>query len=99
MSKIRQSARGKECQVRIVGVCNGRNDTVVWAHCNGLASGRGIGLKAKDLLGAYACSDCHDAYDRRTIPEHVDYEQIQQDFYAGHIRSLVILIDDGIIKI
>lgn len=99
MSKITKSAKGKECQVRIIGVCNGRNDTVVWAHCNGLASGRGIGLKAKDLLGAYACSACHDAYDRRTIPKHVDYEQIQQDFYAGHMRSLDILIDEGIVKL
>ncbi len=98
MSKITESARNQECQVRIIGVCNGNPETVVWAHCNGLASGRGLGLKAKDILGAYCCSDCHNAYDRRTIPKHVDYEQIQQDFFAGHMRSLDILIEKGLVK-
>lgn len=99
MSKIRESARGKECQVRIVGVCNGDSSTVVWAHANGLASGRGIGVKSNDLSGAYACSACHDAYDRRTKPFGVPYFVIKNDFFDGHLRSLQILIDDGVVKL
>ena len=99
MSKITKSAKGKECQVRIIGVCNGNNETVVWAHANGLESGRGMGFKANDLSGAYCCSSCHDIYDRRVNRSDVDYNDVLMDFYAGHLRSLQILIDDGIVKL
>ena len=99
MSKIRKSAKGKECQVRIIGVCNGNPETVVWAHANGFVSGKGIGMKSNDLLGSYACQSCHDYYDRRISGSHVDYDKIKLDFYEGHLRSLQILIDEGIVKL
>lgn len=99
MSKIRKSARNRECQVRIIGICNGNPETVVWAHANGLASGRGICLKSNDLSGAYACSACHAAYDRAVYKDTREYLQIENDFFHGHLRSLQILIDEGIVKI
>ena len=99
MSRITDSAKGQECQVRIPGVCSGDNSTVVWAHAIGLASGRGLGIKAPDLLGAYACHKCHDAYDRRIKPYGVLYHNVKECFYEGHLRSLKILIDEGIIKL
>jgi hypothetical protein len=98
VSKIRDSAKGQQCQVRIIGVCTGDSSTVVWAHANGLASGRGMGMKANDLSGAYACQACHDCYDRRIKPKGITYEQIELDFYAGHLRSLDILIQKGLVK-
>lgn len=98
MSRITESARGQECQVRIIGVCNGNSETVVWAHANGLASGRGIGLKANDLSGAYACQACHDYYDRRVFVPEEHYANIKVDFYEGHLRSLAILIEKGLVK-
>lgn len=98
MSKITESAKGQQCQVRIVGVCNGNPATVVWAHANGLASGRGMGLKANDLSGAYACQACHDYYDRRVFVPEEHYAKIKVDFYEGHLRSLVILIEKGLVK-
>lgn len=98
-SKITRSAKGKECQVRIIGVCNGNNETVVWAHANGLASGRGLWLKSNDLSGSYACSACHAAYDRAVFKDAEDYVQIENDFFHGHLRSLQILIDEGIVKL
>jgi hypothetical protein len=55
MSKYTKSARGQECQVRIPGVCNHNPETVVLAHLNGA----GMGKKALDIHGAYACFDCH----------------------------------------
>lgn len=97
-SKITRSARGMDCQIRIPGSCNSNPETVVWAHANGLASGRGMGMKANDLSGAYACEACHSAYDRRTRPKGINYEQIELDFYAGHLRSLDILIEKGLVK-
>lgn len=99
MSKIRKSAKNRECQVRIIGICNGNPETVVWAHANGLASGRGVWLKSNDLSGAYACSACHAAYDRAVYKDIREYLQIENDFFHGHLRSLQILIDEGIVKI
>ena len=98
MSRITDSAKGKECQVRIPGVCSGDNSTVVWAHAIGLASGRGLGIKSPDLLGAYACQKCHDAYDRRIKPYGILYHNVKECFYEGHLRSLVILIDEGLVR-
>lgn len=98
MSKITDSAKGQECQVRIPGVCSGDSSTVVWAHAIGTASGKGIGMKSHDVLGAYACRKCHDAYDRRIITNH-DRQFIEYCFMEGHMRSLRILIDRGLVKI
>ena len=97
MSKITQSANGQECQIRIPGVCNGNNETVVWCHANGLASGRGNWLKSNDIMGAYGCSACHDVYDRRVNTDY-DYDYIKAAFLDGHLRSLQILIEKGLVK-
>jgi len=98
MSKITESALDQECQVRIPEVCSGDSSTVVWAHAIGLASGKGIGMKSPDILGAYACQACHDAYDRRTRPKFMPYSRIKECFMDGHLRSLQILIDKGLVK-
>lgn len=65
MSKLTDAARDQECKVRIPGLCNGRPETTVLAHFRmmGLC---GTGMKPLDLLGAHACSSCHDAIDGRT---------------------------------
>lgn len=57
MTDLRAEARGRDCQIRS-SVCNYDNSTVVLAHVrmNGIS---GMGLKAPDLLGAWACSACH----------------------------------------
>jgi hypothetical protein len=63
MSKIKQSARGEPCLVRIPGVCisGGDNETTVLAHLNG----GGMGKKHPDCEAAYCCSACHDVIDYR----------------------------------
>ena len=71
MSKIRKSARGQECQVRLPGICNGNPETTVLAHYR-MAGMCGMGIKPPDFMGAYACSACHDEIDRRT--RHLDTE-------------------------
>ncbi|TBL26445.1 DUF1364 family protein, partial [Escherichia coli] len=32
MANLRKEARGRECQVRISGICNGKPETTVLAH-------------------------------------------------------------------
>lgn len=98
VSKIRESANGVECQVRLPGICNFDKATTVWAHGNGSAAGKGMWMKSHDLLGSYACSACHDVYDRRR-PTDTPRVEVELAFWEGHARSLVLLIERGIIVI
>ena len=97
MSRITESARGEECQIRLPGICNGNSETVVWCHANGLASGRGIGFKSIDIAGSYGCINCHNVYDRR-VKTNLSFEFVQLCFMEGHLRSLKILVEKGIVK-
>ena len=98
MSKITESARGEQCQIRFIGICNHNPETTVWAHANGSAAGKGIGMKSPDILGSYACSACHDVVDRRVpTPKGMTRDEVMLGFWQGHARSVCILIERGII--
>ena len=100
MSAIRKSAEGMPCQMRLVGICNHNPETVCWMHANGSAAGKGLGMKSHDLLGAYGCSNCHDIFDRRQpAPAIMTREMVELAFHEAHQRSLLILIEKGIIVI
>lgn len=98
MSKITESANGEECQIRIPGVCCFDSATTVWCHANGLASGRGKGLKSPDILGAYGCYKCHQVVDSMVkLPGHLTRQDVEICFHEGHQRSLRILIEKGLV--
>lgn len=97
MSRITESARGEECAIRLPGICNFNRETVVWAHGNGSAAGKGFGMKCIDIIGAYACSACHDAYDRRR-PTATPRAEVELAFWEGHARSLIKLFEKGILS-
>ena len=62
--KLRESARGQDCTLRLLGVCNFDSSTTVLAH---LPCGqKGMGMKGPDMIAAFACSACHDAVDGRS---------------------------------
>lgn len=65
MTPIRRAARGQECTLQILGVCNGQPETVVLCHSNKLEHGKGMGLKAPDTAACFGCSSCHDVLDGR----------------------------------
>ena len=50
MANLRKEARGRECQVRIYGVCNGKPETTVLAHYR-MSGICGTGMKPDDLSG------------------------------------------------
>lgn len=54
MADLRKAARGRECQVRIPGVCNGNPETSVLAHIR-LTGLCGTGTKPPDLIATIAC--------------------------------------------
>jgi Protein of unknown function (DUF1364) len=103
MSAITESARGEICQIRYARVCNHNRETTVWAHANGSAAGKGVWIKSPDILGAYACSACHDLYDARRHKDddgnEVSRDEAELGFWEGHARSLVKLEEKGFVVV
>lgn len=56
--KYRRGAKGAPCRFR-GPTCNCDPSTSQFAHANGAAFGKGAGIKAHDIAGIDACSDCH----------------------------------------
>jgi len=92
MSAITVSARGEECQIRLWLICNRDNTTTVLAHLNGA----GWAIKKPDILGAYACSSCHDAVDGR-LKTDITQDQLELEFRRAVERTQLILIDKKLI--
>lgn len=100
MSKITESARGEQCHIRMPGICNFNPETTVWCHGNGSAVGKGLWMKAHDILGAYGCFACHQVYDRQVpTPVGLTRTEVELMFWEGHARSIVRLIERGLIVI
>ena len=97
MSKIRKSARGQQCQIRLVGICNHNSETVVLAHYR-MAGTCGMGMKPSDIQAAYACSRCHDASDGR-LKTDLSPDEIQTAFAEGVMRTQQILIKQGLLNV
>lgn len=95
MSKLTKLARGRECQVRLP-CCNHNPETTVLAHFR-LAGICGIGMKPHDILGAWACSACHDEIDRRT--RIFENKSVRLAHAEGVIRTQDILIKEGKIRL
>jgi len=94
MTDLRKEARGRGCMVRLPNVCNHNSETVVLAHVR-LPGVSGMGIKAaSDLIGAWACSACHDAIDRRA---HMDLERdyVRLAHFEGMARTIAQLAKEG----
>ena len=76
--KLRDSARGQECTLRIPEICNGNPETTVLCHlpCN-MA---GFGMKSPDNMAVFGCSSCHDVIDGRV--RHPGYK-IGASYFDG----------------
>ena len=95
MTKLRKEAKGRGCMVRIPAVCNHNSETTVLAHYR-LAGVSGIGMKSPDVLGAWACSACHDAIDRRAHTD-LDRDYVRLLHLEGMARTLAQLNREGLI--
>jgi hypothetical protein len=85
--KLRNSANGQECMIRLPGICNFDNSTTVLAHLNG----GGMGMKKSDLFGAFACSSCHAKVDSS--------KEYELDHRQGVERTQKFWLDNGYIEI
>ena len=95
-SKIRQSAKGENCTLNIVGVCNYNPETVVLCHFP--SEQKGISIKSHDLSAGYGCSACHDVLDGRK--QNLEFKN-HAEFYMrrSSIRTHLRLIDKGLLVI
>lgn len=97
MTPIRRAARGQDCMLQILGVCNGDSSTVVLCHSNSLADGKGMGLKAPDTAACFGCSDCHDVLDgRRPRPDGMTAADVERNFRYAVDRTHEILRAKGL---
>jgi hypothetical protein len=85
---LRKEARGRDCKVRLPGICNFDPATTVLAHYR-MAGISGMGLKSPDLLGAWARSSCH-AY----VDSHHDDATLRA-FLEGVMRTIAALNKEG----
>jgi hypothetical protein len=100
MSAITDSAKGRDCEIRIPGYPHSR-DTVVHCHypMGGVTSG--IASKSHDLLGARGCYDCHRIVDGRDLTAEeraLDGEWIKDRFREGIVRTIAKLIKEGLVQ-
>jgi hypothetical protein len=92
---LRKAARGRGCMIRLPGICNHNSETTVLAHVR-LAGVSGMGLKADDLLGAWACSACHHAIDRRSHTD-LDRDAVRLAHLEGMVRTIAQLRKEGLV--
>lgn len=94
--RITKLARGRDCLVRLPDVCNHNPDTTVLAHFR-LAGLNGMSMKPPSLVGAWACSACHDAIDRRSHPD-LERDYVRLAHAEGVMRTISTLLAEGRIK-
>lgn len=92
---LRKEAKGRGCMVRIPEVCNHNSETVVLAHVR-LTGVSGMGMKSPDILGAWACSSCHDAVDRRNHTD-LDRDYVRLAHLEGMARTIAQLQKEGLL--
>lgn len=61
--KYRAMAKGQDCTLNIIGICNYNPETSVLAHFPDET--KGIGKKSDDISSGVSCSSCHDCVDNR----------------------------------
>jgi len=97
-NRITKAARGRDCQVRLPG-CPNDTETTVLAHYR-LAGTCGMGIKPNDLQGAWADDYCHGICDSRaTPPEGMTRDEVRLAHAEGVMRTVDILISEGIVKL
>ncbi len=77
-------------------ICGKPNDgTVVACHSNWGADGKGIGIKAHDIV-AFGCKECHDLIDQRAGDLTRDERALL--FYRGVYNTWLLCMREGWLK-
>ena len=90
--KLLDAARDYPC-----AHCNARDGTIVAAHCNELALGRGYAHKTPDYLVAYLCHRCHDAVDGRA--QALPLEEKRAMWHRAYVVTVSWWFRDNLIEV
>ena len=96
-SKIRSSAQGQHCSIRLFPYCLLSPETVVLAHLPSID--KGMGNKSPDWWAAYACAACHDLIDGRVRQPDVTKADIDQAKLRGLYLTHKALIAQGLLTV
>ena len=89
--KLLKLANGAPCQL-----CGIQNDTVVSAHSNSLADGKGKGIKAHDYRIAFLCHKCHYELDQGS---KMSKEQRREMWEYSHRKTIGYLFENDLIEV
>jgi hypothetical protein len=97
MSKITESARGKQCQLRLEGCLSPNTETTVFAHLNGAGMAMKQRINNFDF-GFYSCANCHDLYDGRiSLAPPIEKEWLELQVLRAVIKTQMIMAKNGVI--
>ena len=86
---LRKEAAWRDCQVRLP-ICTGGPTVLAHVRLSGIS---GMGFKAPDLLGAWACDACHKAYDVHGSTD-LETDFVVRCFLEGVMRTQAQLIKE-----
>jgi ribosomal protein S27AE len=89
--KLLEAVRDAPCMS-----CGSKNGTVVAAHSNRLADGKGRGMKAHDYRIAALCFHCHTAYDQGG---EMGRAQKAEFFEHAHRKTIGWLFENDILQV
>jgi hypothetical protein len=84
--KIRNSARGEACSLRVHPRCED-GETVVFCHLQ--SNYRGTGLKSPDLFGVYGCAWCHNWLDSGKVDAVDQLRALQETQMKLYNKDLI----------
>lgn len=87
--KIRDSAKGEDCSLRLAGICSFNPEQTVLCHVGRLG---GRGFKCDDTFALYGCFNCHQEIDG------VNRRSLAGDILRAVEETQHILIDKGLIN-
>ena len=96
MVDLRREAKGRECQIRIPGICSGDPTTTVLAHLR-MVGVSGMGIRSEDVLGSHACHRCHDVVDFR-VSAPFTRDEIKLMHHEGVARTISLLVSERLLK-
>jgi len=91
--KILDAAEGERCTMGSP-YCNDDPRSVCACHSDEQVHGKGRGIKAHDIFVFFGCTGCHHWYGSSEVPR----EQKREYFHYAHARTLIRLIEKGVIK-
>jgi hypothetical protein len=97
MADLRKLARGRECHIRVPGICCHDPTRVVGCHYR-LPGLSGMGIKASDIFIAYGCQPCHDVCDGRTRTATYSRDELRLMLAEGVMRTIAILVKEQVIR-